>query len=91
MSPGVEARKIDKEEIVEVLENWIFTSWKFQMDKDSFNTSSSAIKGFTKKCVCYKECKPMMPKKLSTACKSHLEGEGEYKAKCKVDEKGHCN
>eukprot|EP00957_Ditylum_brightwellii_P090997 6928726-Ditylum_brightwellii.AAC.2 len=39
-----EARKLEMEEILEVLENRIPTSWKFQMDKEGFNVSSSALK-----------------------------------------------
>eukprot|EP00957_Ditylum_brightwellii_P171664 13069271-Ditylum_brightwellii.AAC.1 len=31
---GIEARKLEMEEILEVLENRIPTSWKFQMDKE---------------------------------------------------------
>eukprot|EP00957_Ditylum_brightwellii_P128902 9832751-Ditylum_brightwellii.AAC.1 len=32
--PGVEARKMDQEEILEGVENRILTSWKFQMDNE---------------------------------------------------------
>eukprot|EP00957_Ditylum_brightwellii_P093624 7129818-Ditylum_brightwellii.AAC.1 len=34
---GIEARKLKMEEILEVLENEIPTSWKFQMDKEGFD------------------------------------------------------
>eukprot|EP00957_Ditylum_brightwellii_P167351 12740125-Ditylum_brightwellii.AAC.1 len=37
---GIVAKKLEEEEILEVLENRIPTSWKFQMDKESFNASS---------------------------------------------------
>eukprot|EP00957_Ditylum_brightwellii_P164606 12532911-Ditylum_brightwellii.AAC.1 len=52
MLTRVEAKKMDQEEILEVLENGIPTSWKFQIDKKGFNASSSTVKEFTKMCVC---------------------------------------
>eukprot|EP00957_Ditylum_brightwellii_P154017 11722575-Ditylum_brightwellii.AAC.1 len=58
MSAGVKARKLEREELLEVLENGIPTLWNFQMDKKGFDTSSSTLKDFTKICVHYKECEP---------------------------------
>ena len=43
---GIEARKLGTKEILEVLENGIPTSWKFQMDKEGFNVSSSTLKQY---------------------------------------------
>eukprot|EP00957_Ditylum_brightwellii_P097203 7403160-Ditylum_brightwellii.AAC.1 len=86
---GVEAKKMDLEEILEVLEHGIPTLWNFQMDKEGFNESSSTIKEFTKTCVCYEECKPKIPEKQSAACMSHSEREGKCKAKHKADEKNY--
>eukprot|EP00957_Ditylum_brightwellii_P054343 4117804-Ditylum_brightwellii.AAC.1 len=70
---------MDQEEMLEVLENRILTLWKFQMDEEGFNASSSIIKEFTEMCIHYKECKPVMPEKLSTAHRNHSEREGKYK------------
>eukprot|EP00957_Ditylum_brightwellii_P081284 6183228-Ditylum_brightwellii.AAC.1 len=100
MPTGVEARKLEQEELLEVLENRIPISWKFQMDKEGFNMSSSTLKEFTKTCVCYKECKLKVTKKISAACKSHSKRGGKCKAKCKASKKaghhfckyhGYCN
>eukprot|EP00957_Ditylum_brightwellii_P158147 12037455-Ditylum_brightwellii.AAC.1 len=44
---GVKARKMDQDEILEVLENRIPTLWKFQMGNEGFDTSSSTVKEFT--------------------------------------------
>eukprot|EP00957_Ditylum_brightwellii_P198439 15122774-Ditylum_brightwellii.AAC.1 len=38
---GSEARKLDPEEILEVLENRIPTTWKFQMDKEDCKSKTS--------------------------------------------------
>eukprot|EP00957_Ditylum_brightwellii_P081066 6165876-Ditylum_brightwellii.AAC.1 len=81
------AKKLEDEEILEVWENGIPTSWKFQMDKEGFNMSSSMIKKFTKTCVCYKEWEPKETKKSSAACESHSEGGGKRKAKRKASKK----
>jgi hypothetical protein len=40
---GIVTKKLEDEEILEVLENKIPTSWKFQMDKEGFNASSRTI------------------------------------------------
>eukprot|EP00957_Ditylum_brightwellii_P112590 8582656-Ditylum_brightwellii.AAC.1 len=80
---------MDWEEILEVLENGIPTLWKFQMNKEGFDASSSTIKGLIKTCMCYKECEPAIPEMLVVACKSLLEREGKHKAKCKVEESYH--
>eukprot|EP00957_Ditylum_brightwellii_P039096 2955385-Ditylum_brightwellii.AAC.1 len=84
---GVKAKKLDQEELLEVLGNRIPTLWKFQMDKEGFNASSSTFKDFTKTCAHYKECKPKITKKKSVGHKSHSEIEGKHKAKLKADEK----
>eukprot|EP00957_Ditylum_brightwellii_P023735 1790726-Ditylum_brightwellii.AAC.1 len=55
---GIEIRKLEMEEILEVLENGIPTSWKFQMDKECFEASSSTLKEFMETCVHYKEYRP---------------------------------
>eukprot|EP00957_Ditylum_brightwellii_P003531 267502-Ditylum_brightwellii.AAC.1 len=65
---GVKAKKLEEEELLEVSENIILTSWNFQMDKEGFNTSSSMLKDFTITCVCYKKCKPKTTEKTSAAC-----------------------
>eukprot|EP00957_Ditylum_brightwellii_P098802 7526850-Ditylum_brightwellii.AAC.2 len=41
---GIEAKKLEDEEILEMLENRIPTSWTFQMDKEGFDASSSRLK-----------------------------------------------
>eukprot|EP00957_Ditylum_brightwellii_P078282 5952038-Ditylum_brightwellii.AAC.1 len=41
---GIEAWKLETEEILKVLKNGIPTSWKFQMDKKGFDASSSTLK-----------------------------------------------
>eukprot|EP00957_Ditylum_brightwellii_P150667 11471848-Ditylum_brightwellii.AAC.1 len=46
----IEARKLETEGILEVLENGIPTSLKFQIDKEGFNANSSTFKDFTKTC-----------------------------------------
>eukprot|EP00957_Ditylum_brightwellii_P212028 15366878-Ditylum_brightwellii.AAC.1 len=86
MPAGVEARKMDQEEILEVLENRIPISWKFQIDKEGFNASSSTIKEFTKTCICYKEYKPKMSEKQSVAHRSHSKREGKQNTKHRADE-----
>eukprot|EP00957_Ditylum_brightwellii_P179387 13665598-Ditylum_brightwellii.AAC.2 len=63
MPAGVEAKKLEQEELLEVLENRIPILWKFQMNKEGFDASSSTLKYFTKTCVCYKECKPKVTEK----------------------------
>eukprot|EP00957_Ditylum_brightwellii_P128932 9836546-Ditylum_brightwellii.AAC.1 len=40
-STGAEARKLELEEILEVLKNRIPTTWKFQMDKEEFKPKAS--------------------------------------------------
>eukprot|EP00957_Ditylum_brightwellii_P199251 15188633-Ditylum_brightwellii.AAC.1 len=80
---GVETKKLEQEELLEVLENRIPATWKYKMDKEGFNASSSMLKEFTKTCVCYKECEPKGAEKTSTACKSHSERGGKRKAKRK--------
>eukprot|EP00957_Ditylum_brightwellii_P171317 13041522-Ditylum_brightwellii.AAC.1 len=60
MPARVEAKKLEQEELLEVLENKIPTSWNFQIDKEGFDASSSTLKDFTKLCVCYKECEPKL-------------------------------
>eukprot|EP00957_Ditylum_brightwellii_P180168 13723963-Ditylum_brightwellii.AAC.1 len=40
MPPGVVPRKIDWQEILEVLKNCIPAAWSFQMDKEGFSISS---------------------------------------------------
>eukprot|EP00957_Ditylum_brightwellii_P169554 12905386-Ditylum_brightwellii.AAC.1 len=87
MPTGIEARELEQEELLEVLENGIPILWKFQMDKEGFDASSSTLKELTETCVHYKECKPKMTEKKSTALKSHSEKEGKRKVKHKVDEK----
>eukprot|EP00957_Ditylum_brightwellii_P181540 13828186-Ditylum_brightwellii.AAC.1 len=72
---GVKTKKLEQEELPEVLENIIPTLWTFQMDKEGFNASSSAVKDFTETCVCSKECRPKMIEKTSAACKSYSERE----------------
>eukprot|EP00957_Ditylum_brightwellii_P210961 15365608-Ditylum_brightwellii.AAC.1 len=89
ISVGLKARKLEQEELLEVLENGIPTLWKFQMDKEGFNASSSTLKGFTKTCVHYKECKPKMTEKTSAAHKSHSEREVKHKSKHKADKKAY--
>eukprot|EP00957_Ditylum_brightwellii_P126900 9673443-Ditylum_brightwellii.AAC.1 len=90
MSPRVVPRKLDSEKLLEVLENRIPTLWKFQMDKEGFDASSSTIKEFTEMCVQYKECESAMQEKLAITHKSPLEMEGKCKAKYKVED-GYCN
>eukprot|EP00957_Ditylum_brightwellii_P163935 12481080-Ditylum_brightwellii.AAC.1 len=87
---GIEARKLELEELLEVLENGIPTTWKFQMDKEGFTASSSMLKEFMETCVCYKECKPKASEKTSAACKSHSERGGKHKAKHKASKKAYC-
>eukprot|EP00957_Ditylum_brightwellii_P040042 3030333-Ditylum_brightwellii.AAC.2 len=87
MPMGVKAKKLEQEELLEVLENRIPTSWTFQTDKEGFDASSSTLKDFTKTCVYYEECEPKMMKKKSAAHKSHSKREGKRKAKHKVSEK----
>eukprot|EP00957_Ditylum_brightwellii_P069068 5243096-Ditylum_brightwellii.AAC.1 len=67
MQPGVDPRKIDWKGILEVLENGVFTLWKFQMGRQGFNASSSTIKEFIKTCIHYKECESAMPETLVAA------------------------
>eukprot|EP00957_Ditylum_brightwellii_P099746 7598364-Ditylum_brightwellii.AAC.1 len=67
MLSRVTARKMDQEEILEVLENRIPTFQKIQIGKKDVNASSSTIKEFTKTCICYKKCKAAMPEKQSAA------------------------
>eukprot|EP00957_Ditylum_brightwellii_P037775 2856908-Ditylum_brightwellii.AAC.1 len=89
-STDIEARKLEQEELLEFLENRIPTSWKFQMDKEGFNKSSSRLKEFTKTCVYYKECKPKVMETTNTACKSHSKRGGKCKAKWKASKKAYC-
>eukprot|EP00957_Ditylum_brightwellii_P105288 8026230-Ditylum_brightwellii.AAC.1 len=86
---GVEAKKLEQEELLEVLENGIPTLWRFQMDKEGFDVSSSTFKEFTKTCVCYKDCKPKVTEKTSAACKSHSERGGKHNAKHKASKKAY--
>eukprot|EP00957_Ditylum_brightwellii_P119020 9078074-Ditylum_brightwellii.AAC.1 len=72
---------MDFEEIPEVLEKRTPTSWRFQIDREDFNASSSTIKEFIEICVCYKECKPTMHVMLVAAFKSPLKREGRCKTK----------
>eukprot|EP00957_Ditylum_brightwellii_P166140 12648785-Ditylum_brightwellii.AAC.2 len=88
---GIKARKLEMEEILEVLENGIPTSWKFQMDKEGFDTSSSMLKEFMETCVCYKECKPKAAKETSTAHMSHSKRGGKRTTKCKASKKAYRN
>eukprot|EP00957_Ditylum_brightwellii_P012800 967549-Ditylum_brightwellii.AAC.1 len=81
---GVEARKVEQKELLEDLENRIPTLWKFQMNKEGFNASSSMLKDFTKTCICYKECKPNVTDKTNAAHKSHSKRGGKRKAKGKA-------
>eukprot|EP00957_Ditylum_brightwellii_P166206 12652917-Ditylum_brightwellii.AAC.3 len=90
MPPKVAPKKLDPEELLEVLKKIIPTLWKFQMDKEGVNASSSTVKEFTKMCVWYKEREPAMLEKLALTCKSPLEREGKPKAKHKAEE-GYCN
>eukprot|EP00957_Ditylum_brightwellii_P058502 4436295-Ditylum_brightwellii.AAC.1 len=89
MLSRVKAKKMDQEEILEVLEIGIPTSWKFQMDKEGVDKSSSTVKEFTKICICYKECKPVIPEKQNLSYMSHSEKEGKFKAKSKAHEKSY--
>eukprot|EP00957_Ditylum_brightwellii_P051039 3870068-Ditylum_brightwellii.AAC.1 len=91
MPPKVATKKLDQEELLQVLENGILMVWKFQMDKDNFNASSSSIKEFNKICVWYEECGPMMPEKIALTPIRPSEREGKFKAECKPKEKGDCN
>eukprot|EP00957_Ditylum_brightwellii_P067199 5100291-Ditylum_brightwellii.AAC.1 len=77
------ARKLEQEELLEVLENRIPTSWIFQIDKEGFNASSSTLKDFTKICAHYKELKPKITEKTNADYKS----QEKCKAKCKADKK----
>eukprot|EP00957_Ditylum_brightwellii_P024400 1842166-Ditylum_brightwellii.AAC.1 len=87
---GIEANKLEDEEILDVLENRIPTFWLFQMDKEGFDASSSTIKRFMETCVCYEEYKPKETKENSAACKSHSERGGKHKAKHKATKKAYC-
>eukprot|EP00957_Ditylum_brightwellii_P175409 13353330-Ditylum_brightwellii.AAC.1 len=84
---GIKTKKIEDKDILEVLENRIPTSWKFHMDKEGFDASSSMIKKCMKICVCYKECKPKETKENSTACKSHSKRGEKRKAKHKANKR----
>eukprot|EP00957_Ditylum_brightwellii_P020424 1539947-Ditylum_brightwellii.AAC.1 len=70
MSPGVVPRKMDQEEMLEVLDNGILTGGEFQMDKEGFDSSSGTIRYFIKTCVYYEKCDPTMPETKVAACKS---------------------
>eukprot|EP00957_Ditylum_brightwellii_P162660 12386501-Ditylum_brightwellii.AAC.1 len=85
----VEARKLEPKELLEVLKNGIPTTWKFQMDKEGFNVSSSMLKEFMETCVCYNKCKANTSEKTSTACKSHSKRRGDRKAKHKARKKAY--
>eukprot|EP00957_Ditylum_brightwellii_P070270 5337974-Ditylum_brightwellii.AAC.1 len=91
MPAGIAAKKLEDEKILEVLENRISTSWKFQMDKEGFDMSSSTIKQFTETCVCYEECKPKKTNENSAAHESYREKGGKRKAKCKASKKAYHN
>eukprot|EP00957_Ditylum_brightwellii_P047447 3603961-Ditylum_brightwellii.AAC.1 len=75
---GIMAKKLEDEEILEVLENGIPTSWNFQMDKEET-------------CVCYKECKPKKTKESSIAFESYSKRGGKHNAKCKASKKACCD
>eukprot|EP00957_Ditylum_brightwellii_P102122 7784768-Ditylum_brightwellii.AAC.1 len=90
-STGVEARKLEPDKILEVVENGIPTTWNFKIDKEGFDVSSRTLKDFMETCVHYKECKPKTPKKTSTACKSHSKRGGKCKAKHKASKKAYCD
>eukprot|EP00957_Ditylum_brightwellii_P018625 1399020-Ditylum_brightwellii.AAC.1 len=76
MPVGIVVKEQEDEAILEVLENGISTSWKFQMDKEGFNASSSAIRKFTETCVYYKECMLKRPRKAAQFVKATLREEG---------------
>eukprot|EP00957_Ditylum_brightwellii_P208046 15355630-Ditylum_brightwellii.AAC.1 len=86
---GVEAKKLEPEELLEILENRIPTTWKFQIDKEGFNASSSMPKAFTETYVCSKECEPNVSEKTSAAYKCHSGREGQCKAKHKASKKAY--
>eukprot|EP00957_Ditylum_brightwellii_P103476 7884518-Ditylum_brightwellii.AAC.1 len=86
---GVEAKKLEPKELLEVLENRIPTTWKFQMDKEGFDASSSTLKDFMETCIRYEVCKPKVTKKTSAACKIPSERGGKCKVKCKASKKAY--
>ena len=69
---GVKARKLEPEELLDVLENGIPTTWTFQMDKERFQCKLQHAQFFMETCVCYKECKPKETKESSAAHKSYI-------------------
>eukprot|EP00957_Ditylum_brightwellii_P035988 2726637-Ditylum_brightwellii.AAC.1 len=89
MPTGVEATALEQEELLEVLENRIPTIWKFQVDKEGFNSSSSTLKDLTETCAHFEECKPKVTEKTSAACKSHSERGGKCEAKRKASKKAY--
>eukprot|EP00957_Ditylum_brightwellii_P064361 4884931-Ditylum_brightwellii.AAC.1 len=91
MHTGVEAKKLEQEELLEVLENRIPITWRFKMDKEGFGVSSSTLKDFTKTYIHYKECKLKVTEKTNTAHKSHSERGGKRKAKRKASKKAYHN
>eukprot|EP00957_Ditylum_brightwellii_P200195 15260975-Ditylum_brightwellii.AAC.1 len=81
------AKKLEDEEILEVLENRIPTSWKFQMDKESFDASSSIIKSLWKPVSAMKNANQKWLRKVVQLMKATPKEEGSARPNAKLAKK----
>ena len=67
------AKKISREEFVDVLEDGVPYQWKMEFKKEGFDLSSSMLKEFLDVCVCLEEAELQKPlkTKIAHAIKEH--------------------
>ena len=61
---GVTAKKITREEFVDVLEDRVPYQWKLEFEKEGFDLSSSTLKEFLDVCVRLEEAELQKPLKI---------------------------
>eukprot|EP00957_Ditylum_brightwellii_P011192 847512-Ditylum_brightwellii.AAC.1 len=81
---GIEAKKLEDEEILEFLENRIPTSWKFQIYKEGFNANSSTIKKLQKPVFAARNVSQKKLRRATHLVRATLREEGSAKPNTKL-------
>eukprot|EP00957_Ditylum_brightwellii_P118659 9051152-Ditylum_brightwellii.AAC.1 len=76
---GATAKKISREEFVDLLEDGIPFQWKMEFEKEGFDLNSSTLKEFLDVCVCLEEAELQKPlkKRVAHAAKEHKESDDD--------------
>ena len=76
---GVTAKKISREEFVDLLEDGVPYQWKMEFEKEGFDSSSSTLKEFLEVCVRLEEAELQKPlkKRIACAAKEHEESDDD--------------